>query len=928
MGVNDGVETLGVDWSLVATGWTPWLIVPFTIAIVALGVRLYTRETAPLEKAGRTLRILRGAVLALLVLMLMQPIVHHAARVVENPVIAVLCDTSASMSIRDENEPAEQTVRAAVVLGLLPETSRETRADLIADRVKNAQGQADAALNAIRIASQQAGSAGAGAEVASARVRDARRFLTAARTLLTEAQTAGKELKGVQGSSPQRVMQHLQRSLDTLARLEKDLSELPIPSRDAPRLLGDALQTLKTLSEDLLKLYQDSRQLQDAYDRALAKSNDAPVKSALESVRKLSRSERVTMLLEKRVKTETGARARIIIYDFDTDLRAQEKNQKDPKVVEAAAPQRNDTDLATPLLRLAERHAQESLAAVVMFSDGGHTTGPPPEDAARALSGRGIPVFTAGIGNSDAPRDVCVARLDGTLSVFLEETIRLTALIRTNGYKGKKLKLALARGSEVLQRREIPIPESGWLRETFELPASVPGANVFTVTAEAQAGEATLTNNAAEAVVDVAADKLRALVVDEWPRWESRYLCSMLRRERKMDLTERWLQSGPPGRSAIPEDEKALNAFDVIAIGDVGPERLDDEAQRRLASFVADRGGCLILIAGPKAMPLSYSAGSIADLLPIRPQPLSGAAAPMLAAGASRQSRVKLDAAGERSDITAVLRDPVLNEQVWPLLPELQWVARPAFAKPGAQSLLITADARGDCVVAHHHFGIGRVLYIGTDETWRWRLNIADRIHAVFWSQALRWGTGTRLTGGDRLKVGAGQRQIRPGESVEILARPLDANGRVVTAATVTAELDSPTRKQRVQLQSVPSSGGLFRGTLAGVPAGIHDVRIRVDAPGFEKVSESVQVLARESAGQEGVELARQNARLAALASAGGGRSMDWMEAPALLRDLSGQRRERTLEATYALWASYPMLLLIAGLLVAEWILRKRAGLM
>src|SRR5688572_15539343 len=155
MGVNDGVETLGVDWSLVATGWTPWLIVPFAAAIVALGVRLYTRETAPLEKTGRTLRILRGAVLALLVLMLMQPIVHHAARVVENPVIAVLCDTSASMSIRDENEPAEQTVRAAVVLGLLPETARETRADLIAERVKNAQGQTDAALNATRIASQQ-----------------------------------------------------------------------------------------------------------------------------------------------------------------------------------------------------------------------------------------------------------------------------------------------------------------------------------------------------------------------------------------------------------------------------------------------------------------------------------------------------------------------------------------------------------------------------------------------------------------------------------------------------------------------------------------------------------------------------------------------------------------------------------------------------
>jgi hypothetical protein len=61
--------------------------------------------------------------------------------------------------------------------------------------------------------------------------------------------------------------------------------------------------------------------------------------------------------------------------------------------------------------------------------------------------------------------------------------------------------------------------------------------------------------------------------------------------------------------------------------------------------------------------------------------------------------------------------------------------------------------------------------------SWRWRKRVGDRVHAFFWSQAIRWGTSHRLIGGPRLKVGVDRRQIRPGENIEILARPMDADG-------------------------------------------------------------------------------------------------------------------------------------------------------
>ena len=201
---------------------------------------------------------------------------------------------------------------------------------------------------------------------------------------------------------------------------------------------------------------------------------------------------------------------------------------------------------------------------------------------------------------------------------------------------------------------------------------------------------------------------------------------------------------------------RAEEDYEIVILGDIPTERLSETDQKRLASFVADRGGFLVLIGGPKAMPNSYSTGPIADLLPIRPK--SAAAAPV--SGAPEHVRVKLDPSSAAHEITRIFRDPVLNEKLWPALPELHWVARPAYAKPLATPLLVTDDARRDVVIAVQNYGAGRVLYSGTDGTWGWRYKVADRIHAFFWSQAMRWGTSNRLSGGTRLKIGCDRRKV------------------------------------------------------------------------------------------------------------------------------------------------------------------------
>jgi len=66
-----------------------------------------------------------------------------------------------------------------------------------------------------------------------------------------------------------------------------------------------------------------------------------------------------------------------------------------------------------------------------------------------------------------------------------------------------------APGGKEIQRRELTLPEDSWLTQDFEITADKSGPNVFSAAIDPLPGEALLTNNSAEAVVDVANDRLK-----------------------------------------------------------------------------------------------------------------------------------------------------------------------------------------------------------------------------------------------------------------------------------------------------------------------------------------------------------------------------------------------------------------------------------
>src|SRR5205823_3765167 len=142
-------------------------------------------------------------------------------------------------------------------------------------------------------------------------------------------------------------------------------------------------------------------------------------------------------------------------------------------------------------------------------------------------------------------------------------------------------------------------------------------------------------NNSRPIAVNVADDKARVLLIDGDARWEYHYLAAALARDPGIELTtvlfdqprigrlsQGQLRAAGHAERALPAGSDALERFDCIILGDVTPEQLPADDQRRLEAYVGERGGALIALAGRRAMPLAYlsaagDASPLRKLLPI-----------------------------------------------------------------------------------------------------------------------------------------------------------------------------------------------------------------------------------------------------------------------------------------------------------------------
>jgi hypothetical protein len=276
------------------------------------------------------------------------------------------------------------------------------------------------------------------------------------------------------------------------------------------------------------------------------------------------------------------------------------------------------------------------------------------------------------------------------------------------------------------------------------------------------------------------------------------------------------------------------------------------------------------------------------------------------------------------------------NAAIWKAFPKIYWVAHVTRAKPAAQVLLQDTDATKASrfgkmpVVAQQQYGLGQILYTGTDDTWRWRRNTDERFYPILWGQiAQKLGLAHLLGGSKRTQITADKQSYSVGERVTIYARLYTADFNPVKDATVEGgyvvkgadgSTTPESSRQGVTLRAVPDQPGMYRGEFTVLTPGLHQFSVKTDpATVFETSATEAQFEFGETAMNEA--LLKQMAELS-----GGGfyREETLFQLPDALRAKS-EHVASTVDAE--LWSSPLCFLLLLAVATAEWLLRKRAQL-
>lgn len=636
------------------------------------------------------------------------------------------------------------------------------------------------------------------------------------------------------------------------------------------------------------------------------------------------------------------------------------------------------TDLTGAMESVLKRIPSEQLAGVLLLSDGIHNADTSLLPVTRRLAAQGVIVNSVLIGGTRPPLDIALADVQAPESIFLGDRMRMTVTLHASGAAGKRVNLSLLAGDEVVETREVDIPQDDWSKEIrFTDEPKAQGVVRYAVRVDPLEGELFEANNQWRTDVAVSDDRINVLLVDRSPRWEFRYLRNLFYGRDKSVNLQFWLiepdrvgGAAPaewPAASAArpfgdaeaggwPVDSAAWRAFDVIILGDIGPDVLTLSVQNEIKACVEDRGALLVLIGGPQAMPAGFGVDSpIGGLAPftVKPSVQGYWQAP------ESSFRLTLTPSGLGHPVMAQSASVSENEAIWQGLEPFNW-RLPIVAKPGSEILALAvsdgeqaeqapADVRHaaehlDAVLnyrAQHALittrqaGRGKVLGLGFDQTWRLRYKVGDTRHHRFWGQVLRWGLGDRLrAGGERFRIGTDRLVYGPDDGIHVVARLLDEAYNGIDRAELEVALLTAEGREVLRSGLAPreNSRGIYEVTLPSPgEAGHYRLEvIRKNGEGMADLPDQVETSVVVTASRRPIELGRVQpdpASLETLAKGTGGKVVGPDGIAALAEAFgegSGVVREKR---EYALWC-HPLLLLTLGiLLVTEWCLRKRAGL-
>ena len=510
---------------------------------------------------------------------------------------------------------------------------------------------------------------------------------------------------------------------------------------------------------------------------------------------------------------DPGDSRRILWLGFDegvTELQSSETPGEGEPPVIVGDPDGWRTRIGTALEETLRRTTGRPLAGIVVVSDG-RTEDPPDRELVRRLVGAAAPVQVVPLGASFPVGDAAIGNIEAPRRAFSRDAVPVVVRLDNRGRRESvRVELVDEETEAVLDSTEVELDGDSDRVDavlTARPDASsgvLEGARRWTVRISGD-DDLVPENDIASVQIELVDRPLRVLYIEGGPRWEYRYLKNLLVREPSIESSVMLLsadrdfaQEGNTPLARLPRDAAEFGRFDLIILGDLPSSFLTTGRQEAIREVVERRGGGLIMLGGTQSMPSTWEESILADLIPFSGGfDLDRRSEPVMAnptETASRLGVMRLADVGEDLDAGTEgwpidLSDPSFG---WS---QLQWVQRidPERLKPTAEVLATAVPIDGDRqdqtpLVIAMRFGAGQVLYVATDEIWRWRYGRGERLYERFWVQLLRLLGREAVESDLPVRLTVGPDRVEMGRPVLVTVDLLDVSVGITAPETVLVE--------------------------------------------------------------------------------------------------------------------------------------------
>ncbi len=571
----------------------------------------------------------------------------------------------------------------------------------------------------------------------------------------------------------------------------------------------------------------------------------------------------------------------VSVWSFSTDseklvLLPQETQQTERPEVQDTPQEWHDkllsqgteTRLGDALLNVVRREPDESLAGIILLTDGGNNAGVDPIQAAATIANSPTEVHVIGLGSERLPANVRVADLLAPPRIFPGDSFSITGYLQSQGLEGEIAQVELLEAEagtmidassneptgRVIDTTEVRLAADGELLAVrFDLDGlDNPGSRVLAIRVIPPQTDSRSGDNLEAADIEVVDAKTQVLLLSGGPSREYRFLRNVLQRDQSFAV-DVLLNSAPSGISqdarkilnGFPESREALDEYDVIVAIDYDWEQLDPASTARLERWVSEDSGGLFFVAGNVFMESWLTDRRFEAIRNLHPVELRRGEQIMLTPQLSAIDPLPLRFSpdGKESEFLWLSSNPIASQTIWSEFPGFYACFDTSVAKPGATVYArigrdegLGRTREGPIYFAGQLYGSGTVFYAGSGELWRIR-GVDPAAHERLVTQTVRHvAKGRLLRGSSRGRLMLERDRYPVGET--IIARIMD------TSDDIRPEIEAVSPDgQRIQVPIVsdPVRAGGLQGSFVVTSEGSWQIVLTIDGNKNDRTVRRIQ---------------------------------------------------------------------------------------